>query len=436
MGLHDANVSRRCCDVRMFMVALLTTLFVLNMLSLTAAKRVPGQAHGQTFGFEFVTVTLLQEILKLVVACLCLRHELGPGLSGRAGAGEGGESKALVSRRRNALHFPDCFLYAIPGLLYCLDTNSQYIILSFLEPAELAILWNFKVLATAILLSAFLDRRYTSCQWLALMLLVLGCALTQVPHQGHQPEPAKDYEVGHGDSDFDLGLVSRETLASPQAGDQAFWPMPAKFVGACLAVLGSCVAASSNVFCEWLVKRSPQDSIHLQNLQLSLFGVAMNVLALWVKASSEPDSPVHHEGGFFTGYSCWVWAVVILGSIGGLAVSFTLKFMDNVAVLFAHALSVLIASSLSAKVFGVQLSLPFAGGGTLVLVALLIFHAAEGRDVGGACQGSMDTGCSSWSPSPRPRDRDNQFGERAGAEGGTGGVPVVEKPMYCLSGSQ
>ena len=32
-----------------------------------------------------------------------------------------------------------------------------------------------------------------------------------------------------------------------------------KLVGACLAIVGSTIAATSNVYCEWLVKQQPQE---------------------------------------------------------------------------------------------------------------------------------------------------------------------------------
>ncbi|CAK0866224.1 unnamed protein product, partial [Prorocentrum cordatum] len=102
-----------------------------------------------------------------------------------------------------------------------------------------------------------------------------------------------------------------------------------KLVGAGLALVGSTVAAASNVYCEWLVKLHPEDSLHFQNMQLYAFGIALNAATLALKAAMEPDSPLHGRRGFFTGYNVWVWLIIVLGVISGITVSFALKFVDN-----------------------------------------------------------------------------------------------------------
>merc|ERR1712113_1281029 len=99
-----------------------------------------------------------------------------------------------------------------------------------------------------------------------------------------------------------------------------------------------------------------------------------NGVTLALKACVEPDSPVHGKRGFFTGYSGWVWLIVVLGVMSGITISFALKFVDNVAVVFAHAISVLVGSVVSAEFFDFQLSGPFICGGALMLVALIAFH--------------------------------------------------------------
>merc|ERR1711862_19200 len=79
--------------------------------------------------------------------------------------------------------------------------------------------------------------------------------------------------------------------------------------------------------------------------------------------------------GFFTGYNRWVWLVILLGSVSGIAVSVTLKFVDNIAVIFAHALSMIVVALASAEFFGLSLSVSFVVGGMLVLAALCMFYS-------------------------------------------------------------
>jgi len=154
--------------------------------------------------------------------------------------------------------------------------------------------------------------------------------------------------------------------------------VPSKLVGVGLAVIGSSVAASGNVVCEWLVKKQSQESMHVQNMQLYCFGILFNLTTLILKAASAPDSPIYGEDGFFTGYNPCVWAVIVVGSCSGIAVSVTLKFVDNIAVIFAHALSMIAVAVISAQFFGLRLSVGFVGGGTLVLVSLYLFYSEYG----------------------------------------------------------
>merc|ERR1712062_697257 len=148
-------------------------------------------------------------------------------------------------------------------------------------------------------------------------------------------------------------------------------------VGVLFALAGSTIAASSNVYCEWLVKQRPEESIHFQNMQLYFFGIVLNGATLVAKAVMDPESPVHGPVGLITGYDGWVWMIVLLGTANGIAISVALKFVDNLAVVFSHVLTVLIVAAVSAEWFSYTLSAPFLSGTGLVIVGLLAFHAAD-----------------------------------------------------------
>lgn len=350
--------------LRPLMVGVLTILCSMNMVSLAASKRAVGQ-----FKFEYVTVTLLQECCKLCIAFVGLQLEIAYCVPSHERPGYKQEIYDNLFRNTRFLQ------YGIPGLIYCFDNNFQYVILQFLQPAELAILWNFKIFATALLLHTFLNRRYTQQQWMAMIMLVLGCAWTQgsdflAQHSqaAHMLHPAPSMTGGSATASKDAEMQD-ELLSTA---------MPSKLVGVGLAVIGSSVAASGNVVCEWLVKKQSQESMHVQNMQLYCFGILFNLTTLILKVTSAPDSPIYGEDGFFTGYNHCVWAVIVVGSCSGIAVSVTLKFVDNIAVIFAHALSMIAVAVISAQFFGLRLSVGFVGGGTLVLVSLYLFYSEYG----------------------------------------------------------
>merc|ERR1712232_1287029 len=123
----------------------------------------------------------------------------------------------------------------------------------------------------------------------------------------------------------------------------------------------------------------------------------MNFVALIIKVTSEPNSPMNRAGSFFAGYNIWVWAVVILGSGGGMMISFTLKYVDNIAVVFSHALAVIPASTMSTWIFDLSLPFPFVLGGILILISLLIFNAHVEGGSRALSQEEVTTASSSWS---------------------------------------
>eukprot|EP00929_Paragymnodinium_shiwhaense_P068792 TRINITY_DN34664_c0_g1_i2.p1 TRINITY_DN34664_c0_g1~~TRINITY_DN34664_c0_g1_i2.p1 ORF type:complete len:500 (+),score=85.63 TRINITY_DN34664_c0_g1_i2:214-1713(+) len=374
---EEARQSAKDMSWRVMLVAVLTCLMTSSLISMTMAKNEGGNVEKDGFRFEYVTVTLSQEILKLVGSVVCLLCE-APALSGKR------STESWSGPPRNRFEVGTFALYAIPGLLYCIDMNFQYIILGFLEPAELAILWNFKVFATALLMKGCLGRHYSRHQWVALLLLVFGCIVTQTPDMRHVHWlPRLDCVAavwhrlawGFGRATGTTSSVDKAVAFTTPIRSQL--ALPPKFVGAGLAVVGASIAAASNVFCEWLIKRKQQDSINFQTMQLYIFGVTLNSCVLFYKASDDPESPVHGANGFFTGYTPWVWAVVMLGAASGMIISFTLKFVDNIAIIFAHAVAVLVASGISSSVLGIPLSGAFVTGGMLVLSALVMFQLAD-----------------------------------------------------------
>lgn len=358
--------------LRLLMVFILSVLFSANLICLSAVKE-PGNTRHK-FHFEFVVVTILQEIFKFAIAFAMLQQ------SSCARAKDGAMPDENLdhlnpAKKNNVFKWRNFFLFAVPGLLYAFDNNFQYVILQFVAPAELAILWNFKIVATAVLLHAFLGRRYSAHQWLALCVLIMGCAMTQASnfslHSAVGPHHPVAQPIHHEDGSS-IVVSDSSRLTSSVVSETS-----PKLIGVVLAIIGSSIAASSNVFLEWLIKRAPGDSLHFQNMQLYFWGILLNFGALVMKFTLEPESPIHGQAGLFTGFSVWVWVIISMGSITGITISMTLKFVDNIAVVFAHVVAVCLVAVVSARFFNLGLSLPFMAGGFLIAVALIAFHSED-----------------------------------------------------------
>lgn len=60
-----------------------------------------------------------------------------------------------------------------------LDNNIIYIILQYIDPATMSLLWNFKIVVTAVLFRFLLRRRLSQLKWYAVVLLFIGVITTQ-----------------------------------------------------------------------------------------------------------------------------------------------------------------------------------------------------------------------------------------------------------------
>jgi len=351
--------------------------------------------------------------------------------------------EAQLQEHHTPLQIQQFALFGVPGLLYGFDNNFQYVILEFLQPTELAVLWNFKIFATVVLMHCFLGRRYTSWQWAAVLALVLGCALTQVPVlPAWAALPLPTAVNGHS-SHHPVAVSSATSVAS---ASQVGPGMSTKFLGVLFALFGSTIAASSNVYCEWLVKQQPEESIHFQNMQLYFFGIVLNGATLVAKAVMDPESPVHGSGGLVTGFDGWVWMIVLLGTANGIAISVALKFVDNLAVVFSHVFTVLIVAAVSAEWFDYTLSAPFMSGSALVFFGILAFHAA-GRGKESSLRPATDeaTESTTFATHSRAKHVPKACGNRTLALGGGFGLsgrgmvkqgckaPPCETPLYCFT---
>ena len=187
-----------------------------------------------------------------------------------------------------------------------------YIIL-YLGASTFQIMNNLKVLTTGVFMRVFLDRKLSWMQWKALIMLAIGCMVTQLS--------AKAVEGGNIDE--------RSSLA-----------------GYALVFVSAVASGAGGVFSERLLKgegteqqksNRREDSIHWKNMQLYLFGMIFGLVSLHMDAKSA-SLPRRTP---FDGFNAFAYATVATLAICGLLVSFILKYLDNVAKCFCAALSML-----------------------------------------------------------------------------------------------
>ena len=102
---------------------------------------------------------------------------------------------------------------------------------------------------------------------------------------------------------------------------------------------------------ELLLKSRMGAPIHWQNVQMYFHGAWINILAMMIL-----DGPTVRAHGVFFGYGPFAWANVLCTAAMGLVMAALLKFLDNMARVYAAAVSMMVALVASWPLFGIPIS--------------------------------------------------------------------------------
>lgn len=139
----------------------------------------------------------------------------------------------------------DWIKLTIPSLLYTLQNSLQYFSMSQLSAPVFQVLYQMKIITTAIFSVLLLSRRINSLQWLAIVALSGGVALVQLSQS--------EDSGGSKQSNTLLGFIS--------------------------VICGCFTSGFAGVYFEMVLKSS-KASIWLRNIQLSSIGAVMSVVSM------------------------------------------------------------------------------------------------------------------------------------------------------------
>eukprot|EP00238_Polyblepharides_amylifera_P015039 CAMPEP_0196583482 /NCGR_PEP_ID=MMETSP1081-20130531/43795_1 /TAXON_ID=36882 /ORGANISM="Pyramimonas amylifera, Strain CCMP720" /LENGTH=348 /DNA_ID=CAMNT_0041904391 /DNA_START=247 /DNA_END=1293 /DNA_ORIENTATION=- len=230
-------------------------------------------------------------------------------------------------------------LFSIPGLLYFVNNNIPFYCLMYLDPPSYQVLQQLKIGTTAVAFRIVMGRTISSKKWLSLLLLLVGCALSQIKL---------------GDLD---GMLH------------------ASVIGYALVITQCSISATAAVISEKLLKETNQ-SIHLQNLQLYLYGVVFSLVNMYAEGVQVSE--------WVQGYNVWTVASVLCLSLSGLATSAVMKYADNLIKVFALAGSMIFTTVASAMLFGTIITAMFLFGTFFAMFSCYMYFT-EGDDLDFRC---------------------------------------------------
>lgn len=283
---------------------------------LTTASKSDG-----VYKYNFATVPLLAELIKLLTSALLLSRQISADPKG-----------TQITR-----DWKSTLLYPIPSLIYLVHNNVQFMTLKYVDPATYQILGNLKIVTTGILFRLILKRHLNRLQWIALALLMVGATTSQIGCTG-------------------------SGLSAPVQGYM-------------LGILSACLSALAGVYTEKLMKMN-DDNLYWQNLQLYSFGVLFNAARLVVD-----DVGVGFANGFtllphtlLRGYDVVTWMVVCNLAFTGLLVSWIMKFADTIVKVYSTSMAMMVTMVLSVFLFDIAPNLQLVLGILTASMSLQLYY--------------------------------------------------------------
>lgn len=332
------------------------------------------------------TAVFLNEVIKFAVSLTLAMYETSKTLAPSTPA------TVLFEQIYNGVFSSDGWLLAGPAALYTLQNLLQYVAVGNLDPVHFQVLYQVKILTTAVFSVLLLRRQLGLKGWVSLIILTLGVCVVSLPSS----EKAADSFLLHGVPDHFFPR-SKHELGQTVAG--AAMPEPAPHLskrsatyegiakdlppadpimvysaGVSAVLISAIVSGLAGVYFEKLLKESSTNaSLWMRNVQLSFY----SLIAAFLGGCVYQDGAGIGEHGFFEGYNAVVWAAILLQAAGGLLASLVIRDADNIVKNFATSISIVISFIFSVWIFDFTVNITFLLGTLLVLLATYIYSVPE-----------------------------------------------------------
>ena len=300
---------------------------------------------------------LMAEVLKLVMAVVCLRVSKRPASqplhTGRTlkldveKQDQGGSSSNGVSYGSARWMSGGVLHFGVPALCYFVSNNLSIYALSLLPAYSYMLLTNLKIITTGLMSVAVLKKPLSTDQQISLVLLFIGLS-------------AGNSGTGSASSS------SLATLDIPK--------------GIVVMLIVAMCSATATVYTEWVMNHSSfkEESIHQQNAKLYAAGVLLNGIYYLQDTARRTGTLSTIPATTFTHMRHIHWVVICGLAFMGLVVSAIIKFHGNLTKVYASALSMFVAAWASQVLLGETAPLSFYLGAAIAAVAVYIYNNPAG----------------------------------------------------------
>ncbi|RDW94725.1 UDP-galactose transporter-like protein [Coleophoma crateriformis] len=342
------------------------------------------------------TAVFLNEVLKLTVSLTIAMYDISRTLPPSTPA------TVLFEQLYMSVFSGDGWKLAIPAALYTLQNSLQYIAVSNLDAVHFQILYQMKILTTAVFSVMLLGRSLSAKRWTALVLLTLGVAIVQLPagdseaYNGIKDPNSKFYfprsfhELGQltngaadvaveltkrGMEGFSQGISKRSATYEGIEEDLGLSkPVMNYSIGLSAVLIAASISGLTGVYFEKVLKESTTYvTVWTRNVQLSFYSLFPALIIGVILKDGEEIA----KRGFFDGYNAVVWTAVVFQAAGGVLVALCIAYADNIAKNFATSISIIISFLFSVWFFDFQVSINFLFGTSIVIFATYLYSGQE-----------------------------------------------------------
>lgn len=376
-------------------ISLLTLTFQNSALILIMhySRTMPPVAGHRYFTS---TAVFLNEVIKLAVSLSIAMYDISRNLSPSFPLSE------LFERLYNSVFSGDGWKLAIPATLYTLQNSLQYIAVSNLDAVHFQILYQLKILTTALSSVTMLGRVLSPRRWVALVLLTIGVTIVQLPtgdanayaaikdDENRFYFPRSFHELGQltngasevareltkrGMHGFAEGLMKRSATYEGIQEDMGLTkPVMNYSIGLSAVLVAAMISGLTGVYFEKVLKESTTHvTVWTRNVQLSFYSLFPALIIGVIFKDGEEIA----KNGFFDGYNAVVWTAIVFQALGGVLVAMCINYADNIAKNFATSISIILSFLFSVWFFDFHVTFSFVVGTAVVIFATYLYSGPE-----------------------------------------------------------
>ncbi|KAF4556579.1 Nucleotide-sugar transporter-like protein [Elsinoe fawcettii] len=325
------------------------------------------------------TAVFLNEVIKLGISLTMALNDTSKTMPAATPA------TSLFAEVFGQIFTGDSWKLAVPAMLYTLQNSLQYVAVGNLDAATFQVTYQLKILATAFYSVVLLRRDISFRKWSALVLLMVGVIIVQLPG-GESIPTMKELREGHTGWHLPRSLEEMRDSGSVAAGQllakrsatyegieedfRMHNPQLNASLGLGAAVFACVLSGLAGVYFEKVLKESGTHvSVWVRNVQLSFYSL-FPALFIGVMFKDGADISKH---GFLVGYNWVVWTAVAFQAVGGVIVSLVVNYADNIAKNFATSISIIISLLVSVVFFDFKITFTYIIGTAIVLGATYLY---------------------------------------------------------------